>query len=271
MANGSRRLTNPLKCAAGLIIVLNLLAPGWVQAADGDAKALEVAKSVMAGSGEIWSALRFLRFRFVVEKEGKEAVSRVHYWDAAKNRYRLETTDADGKRIVCLMDLPSRIGLCAVGDDVLFNDKAKPHLDRSYAAWINDSYWLLMPYKMMDEGVHLKYEGEVHDEGMTHDKVMLTFEKGTGLTSNDRYWAYVNRESGRMAYWEYVLQDEEGRPGKGAPTRWAWIDWSEYGGIPLASARVSADGITRVLFKELAVFDSLPDEVFSKTRDVRLP
>ncbi len=222
------------------------------------------------GGAEGWASVKYLRFTFVVEKDGAVRASRTHYWDRMQERHRLETTDKDGAKVICLTHLPSREGVCAVGDGFLFEADAKPYLDRAYEAWINDTYWLLMPYKMKDPGVQLRYDGEAKDAGRIYDKVLLTFDR-VGLTPKDRYWAFVDRKTHRMDKWAYVLQDDKGQPGTGDPTPWAWKGWARYGGLMLASERVSADGKTRILFKDLAVYDSLPDVVFSKTSKVELP
>ena len=48
-------------------------------------------------------------------------------------------------------------------------------LERGYGAWVNDTYWLLMPYKLQDPGVNLAYAGEETIDGKTYDKLDLTF------------------------------------------------------------------------------------------------
>ena len=43
-------------------------------------------------------------------------------------------------------------------------------LDDAHGAWINDSYWLVMPYKLLDPGVRLRHLGErTTSEGETAD------------------------------------------------------------------------------------------------------
>jgi hypothetical protein len=234
-----------------------------------DAKAAAVADEVLkaGGGAEGLASARYLRFSFVVEKEGKVLVSRTHYWDRVKDRHRLEMMDKGGNAVTCLSHLPTQEGICTVGDKVLMEQEAAPHLARAHAVWINDTYWLLMPYKMKDPGVRLTYEGEVKEGGAVYDKVALAFEK-VGLTPADRYWAFVDRKTRRMTRWAYVLQDEKGQPGSGEPESWDWKGWARHGPIWLSPERVSRDGKTRILFKDLAVFDELPDSVFSKTAKV---
>jgi hypothetical protein len=61
----------------------------------------------------------------------------------------------------------------------------------AYATFINDMYWLFMPWKWMDMGVNLKYLGQKPLGQETYDVVQLTFGK-VGLTPGDMYHAYVS-------------------------------------------------------------------------------
>ena len=56
--------------------------------------------------------------------------------------------------------------------------KPRSSLERAYGAWVNDTYWLLMPYKLRDPGVNLAYDGEETLDGQTYDKLLLTFQAG---------------------------------------------------------------------------------------------
>jgi len=238
-----------------------------------DPKADAVADAVMkaGGGAQALAAVKYMRFTFTVEKEGKTATSRTHYWDRVQNRHRIEMTGDDGTPIICLTYLPTQEGVCTVAGKVVMDADAASYVKKAHAAWVKDTYWLLMPYKMKDSGVHLTYDGEVKEGGKVYDKVMLTFDDGGALAPKDRYWAFVDRGTGRMDRWAYVLQDEKGQPGTGEPQAWSWKAWSRYGGVMLSTEKVSADGKTRVLFRDLSVFDEMPDSVFSKTQPVELP
>ena len=37
----------------------------------------------------------------------------------------------------------------------------------AYGTWVNDTYWLLMPYKMKDPGVMLAHDGEPKEGNAT--------------------------------------------------------------------------------------------------------
>jgi hypothetical protein len=61
------------------------------------------------------------------------------------------------------------------------------------ALWINDSYWLVMPWKLQDPGVNLTYvKTEQLPNGTTADILQLTFT--VGVTPENKYWLYVDKE-----------------------------------------------------------------------------
>jgi hypothetical protein len=91
----------------------------------------------------------------------------------------------------------------------------------------------------------------------TWDKLRLSFDN-VGLTPKDRYWAYVNRKTGLVDRWDYVLKGEA-KP----PTTFTWKNWKKYGDVMLADDRENpADG-TRIHFPILEAPQSVEDRVFS--------
>jgi hypothetical protein len=111
-----------------------------------------------------------------------------------------------------------------IGDRELTGDELAQSLETAYGRFINDTYWLLMPWKWLDPGVHLTAQGTAEVDGAACDVVELTFGD-VGLTSGDRYLGYVDRGTGLMRRWSYVLQEEDGTPGSAEPTVWNWEGW----------------------------------------------
>lgn len=238
--------------------------PGTASAATqghADPRAAEVAARLMQALGgqEAWDTTRFLRFEF--------AGRRTHHWDKATGRHRLEGRTQEGKPYVVLHDLVTRQGQAWMDGQPLAGDEAKQMLDRAYGAWINDTYWLLMPYKLRDPGVTLAHDGEETIDGQTYDKLLLTFQN-VGLTPGDRYWAYVNRQTGLMDRWAYLLQDQ---PRDAAPTAWLWLGWQPYGRIQLAPTRQQVGGDRKLELAGIAVSDALPESVFTSPEPVAAP
>jgi hypothetical protein len=231
--------------------------PADAQAAD--ARAVAVADRVMQALGgtEAWNKTRYLRFDFAVDRDGKTVMRRAHTWDKWTGRYRLEATTREGDSYLVLLNIGSKDGRAWLKGSELRGDEARKYLEQGYAAWVNDTYWLLMPYKMKDPGVALALDGEETKGGETWDRLRLTFD-GVGLTPKDKYWAYVNRKTGLVDRWDYVLKGES-KP----PTTFTWQNWRKYGTVMLADDRRNpADG-TRIYFPVLEVPGSLPDALFT--------
>jgi hypothetical protein len=225
-----------------------------------DAKAVAVAERVMEALGgwKAWEATRFLRFDFAVERDGKALPARSHTWDKHTGRYRLEGQTQEGDPFVVLMNVTTKEGTAWRKGERVEGEEAAKMLERGYGAWVNDTYWLLMPYKMRDPGVTLSYDGEAAADGKTWDKVVLSFAD-VGLTPKDKYWVYVDRATGLVDRWEYILKG-----GPGPATRWDWKGWQRYGAVMLAPERLNPKDGARIHFPTLEVLASVPDSTFTE-------
>jgi len=254
-----------LRCrsfAAALLLAAAPLAGQTAPAFDvarSDARAVAVAERVVEALGgtAAWEATRFVRFDF--------AGRRRHWWDRYDGRHRVEGTTQEGAPYVVLHNVQSREGRAWVGGQAVSGDRAKEMLENAYGAWVNDTYWLLMPFKMKDPGVILAYEGEEQVNGSTYDKVRLSFE-GVGLTPQDRYWVYVDRTSGLVDRWAYVLQGQSP-----PPTTWIWKDWQSYGRLKLSPLRVNAENGRELRLDAIALPAAMPEAVFTDPAPVASP
>ncbi|MDX1631779.1 MAG: hypothetical protein R3234_07950, partial [Thermoanaerobaculia bacterium] len=197
-----------------IIPLLILLAPvaSPPATAESRTRAVEIAERTMAAMGgrSAYEATRLLRFDFVVRQGETERPAYEHWWDRWTDEYRLEGRTGEGEPFRVLFDIDTREGDAWIGERKLEGDELDGMLERAHHRFINDSYWLLMPWKWLDPGVHLAYEGERTIDGEVFDVVKLTFEDDVGITSGDRYWGFVSRETGLMERWEFVLQQEDG-------------------------------------------------------------
>ena len=227
----------------------------------GDAKAMEIAEKLLVSMGgmEKWEKARYFRFDFVVEKEGKMIADFKHLWDRYTGRYRVEGVTEKGEKYVILFkDINSKQGDAFVNGKPSQGDEKKKFMDTGYERFINDSYWILMPYKWKDPGVILKYEGTSKGaEGKVWDKVLLTFDN-VGLTPKDKYWGYVNQATGLMDKWEFILNG-----GKGPATMAEWSNWQNFGGIMLSTEKKFKGQPLRILFKSVAVSASTDEKQFT--------
>jgi hypothetical protein len=248
------------RVVAGIMGAVAMLVAGAAAVrAESDPKAVAIADQVMEALGgrDAWKATRFLRFDFAVEREGKTVVSRAHTWDKWDGRYRLEAKNKAGEPYVVLMNLNTKEGTAYLKGAKAEGEAAKKLLDDAYGAWVNDTYWLIMPYKMKDPGVTLKLAGETKDGAATYDKVLLTFDN-VGLTPGDKYWAHINRGTHIMDKWEFVLQGKQP-----PPAAFAWKNWQRHGKILLSDDKVNLKDGTRIFFPVLDAPATVPDTVFT--------
>lgn len=242
---------------AGLALLFAVTA-SLPAAAGADEKSAALAKKTIEAMGgqEAWDATRFVRFTF--------AGARTHHWDKHQGRHRLEGTTREGESYVVLLDLDTKDGRAFKDGEELSGEAAAEWLERSYGAWINDTYWLVMPFKLFDDGVSLVYEGTEEIDGTAYEKVKMNFDS-VGLTPGDTYWVYFNPDTGLVDRWAYHLQDWEAEK---PPTAWTWGGWQTYGQIKLAPERKMVGGDRELPMDDIAVFETLPDAVFESPEPV---
>ncbi|MCP3981286.1 MAG: hypothetical protein GY716_18450 [bacterium] len=211
--------------------------------AESDERAIEIAQSTVERMGG-WEALdstRFVRWHFF----GR----RWHHWDRHSGDLRIESEDG-----LWLMNVHTKEGRYWE-KDASVEDPAKlaEALDRGHQIWVNDSYWMFMPYKMLDPGVTLKYSGErTLEDGRAADVLDLTFAGDAGYTPQNRYEVFVARDTGLVEAWAFFAEAQETEPRFTMP----WAAWEEFGEIKLATSHGrDADWGIRV-------YDDLPRSVF---------
>ena len=79
------------------------------------------------------------------------------------------------------MNMANKQGTVYEDGKKLEGQAAAKAIEAAYGAYINDFYWLAMPWKWLDEGVNLKYAGKKPQGGENCDVVEFTFGK-VGLT-----------------------------------------------------------------------------------------
>ena len=225
----------------------------------GDPKAAAIADAALAAMGgqAAWDGTHFLRFTFVAR--------RTHYWDRWTGRHRLEGTTKEKESYVVLDNITTHQGTAYIDGKPVEGEKGKKLVENSYGAWVNDTYWLIMPYKLQDPGVNLTYAGEETVEGKVYDKLGLSFGK-VGLTPGDHYTAYFNRDTHLMDRWAFIL---ESMPKEGPPSVWKWEGWQKYGNIMLAPHRSQVGGDKKLELGDISVPAQLADAVFTSPAPVK--
>ena len=234
-------------CAFGLYLLPS------IQAAD--TKAVEIANAMMTAMGGLdnWNRAHYVRYDFKVNIGGKAMAERSHLWDKMTGRYRLHGKTKDGKATLALFNVGTQQGTAYVDGKKLEGTAAAEALKTAYGSFINDMYWLAMPWKWLDGGVNLKYIGKKAHRGEQMDVVQLTFGK-VGLTPGDSYEAFVSPKTKLMEHWEYKLQS-------GNTGSWDW-EYVTTAGIKLASNHTKPGGDS-IHMGKVQVLDRVDDAVFT--------
>jgi hypothetical protein len=219
--------------------VLNPAAPGF-NIEESDAKAIEIADIVMEASGgrATWDNTDLFQWRFFG--------NRLHTWNKATGDVIIES-EKDSFRYE--LNLNTMEGKAVVKGEVQSDPEAKGKmLQKAKEMWINDSYWIFLPYKLKDSGVTLKYlgEGETSD-GRAAEKLQLTFQE-VGVTPENKYVVYVDKESNLVSQWDFYTKFDDKEPRFSNP----WAEYKSYEGLMISSSRGGERGMG-----DIAVGESL--------------
>ena len=186
-----------------------LLSLGLAVSGAGDEKAQQLAKEVWrASGGEHWPTVSEIRFTFIVEQDGKQLASAEHHWNVAAGTDHVKWK---GKEVTVNLKSPAQ------------DEESKA----AYGRWINDSYWLLAPLKVLDPGVKLTHEGMKESEGVQCETLRLGFEQ-VGLTPGDQYLLYIDPETKLVRAWDYIPKPESVSHG-------TWEKYETFGPLKLAT------------------------------------
>jgi hypothetical protein len=223
-----------------------------------DPRAVAIADRVMEtlGGKSRWDALVGLRWSFESARNDTVLNTRRHSWNKHTGWHRVSGTGRDGAPFVFIHNLNTGEGRAWMGGQEIQGDSLAKLLTRAKAIWINDTYWLLMPYKLRDPGVTLGYADTVRTGDQVCDKVALSF-RNVGNTPGDRYWVHVDRATGRVVKWEMVLQGNQP-----PPVAYAWEGWEQKDGLWFATAKRGAEGRT-IYTRSLEAVATFPAEEFS--------
>lgn len=215
---------------------------------DGRALAEEVVKA--SGGGVFWSDKSWgIAFDFVVMRDGKEMTRASHDWFRSTDGYTVSGSTKDGKKWrVSFSDIMARHGYAEIDGARAPDTLHTRLLDMGYGRFINDTYWLLMPLKLLDSGVHHRREPDTTIDGMTYNVLNLSFGH-VGLTPGDRYWLYIDPATKLVKRWRYLL--ESAREGN-----YRWEDYKAFGPITLAQRRISLADSSEIRFENIRVEQS---------------
>lgn len=222
---------------------LNYPLPGF-DLEGSDPLAIVLADRIMSAMGgrEAWDKTRYIKWNFF----GRRTL----LWDKESARVRIEIEQ--GNQVI-LLDLNQLTGkVFQRGIELTDPDSVSLHLAKGERIWINDSYWLVMPYKLKDTGVTLTYVKEdTTQSGELSDVLKLTFEN-VGVSPDNAYWVWVSKDQDLIKQWAYFIHFTDSLPQFISP----WDDYEQFGQILLAQGRGSRN------LTEVAVLTTVPPQTF---------
>jgi len=210
-------------------------------------------------AGPAWEKARYIAFTFNVVSGGKITTSFPQRWDRFTGQYRVSGKDQQGNDFDVILNTNTKQGK-AWKNGIEVNEPSIFEL--GYRRFINDTYWLLMPLKAMDPGVHREYVGERTDScGHTWDVVKLSFDQGVGLTPGDNYWMWVNRDTGLVDEWDMHLQNMKAED---LPLTVYFHDFKRVGGVLLSTRREIRGKSSNIELGDVQVLPDVPKGAFEK-------
>jgi plasmid maintenance system killer protein len=211
---------------------------------ESDEKAISIAHEVMEAMGgyDAWNDSRYLRWTFF----GRRTL----LWDKWTGKVRIDILESKDVYVVDVHTDEGQIWLNGKAQSE--PDTIQKYLSQAKSIWINDSYWLVMPFKLKDSGVTLKYIETVGAEDSLRHKLQLTFQE-VGDTPENKYWVFVNDQSKLIDEWQFFTRfdDEEARFST------PWLDYNRYGNILLSGDR------GRAKLTDIGVYKAVSETVFS--------
>lgn len=208
-----------------------------------DKDAILIADEVMEASGgrAVWDSTQVLQWNFF----GR----RMHKWNKSTGDLIINIP-SDSLNIT--MNLKSMSGtIISKGEGVEDENAINAYLQRGKEMWINDSYWIFLPFKLKDSGVTLKYLEETNtSDGTLADKLELTFE-GVGVTPENKYHIYVDKSSKLVTQWDFFSNYEDEKPRFSNP----WNEYKEYDGLMLSSGRGGERKMTDIAVGENVIME----------------
>ncbi|CAM3046827.1 hypothetical protein [Flavobacterium frigoris] len=199
-----------------------------VFAQSNDKKADEIVKNMLTAMGGLknYNKTHFIQWNFG---------NRKLFWDKWTGNVRIENPTEDQVILVNINTLKGKV----YENGILVKDQTKVNglLRKAKNWWINDSYWLVMPWKLQDPGVNLTYvKTDKLPDGKTADILQLTFS-AVGVTPDNKYLLYVDREDHLIKQWAHYKNFNDAKPKFVKP----WNNYQKVGSILLSFDRPNED------------------------------
>ncbi|WP_224999947.1 hypothetical protein [Cesiribacter sp. SM1] len=190
-----------------------------------DSLAIVWADAVMKAQGgrEAWDNTRYIGWNFFGNRK--------LLWDKHTGRVRIEVPKENNTYLINVNDEQGRVQVG--GREITDEQERKEWIDKGRQIWVNDSYWLVMPYKLKDSGVTLTYAGKDTLAGGKEAEVLELRFKEVGYTPQNKYRVYIDPADSLVKAWAYYENAAMDTPNFMSP----WQDYQQHGNILLSENR----------------------------------
>lgn len=210
-----------------------------------DPLAIVIADKAMEAMGgrKSWDNTRYISWNFFN--------ARTLLWDKWKGNVRIDFLKEDLKIIVNIHDLTGKV--LKDGKEMTNSDSLSKYLTKGKDVWINDSYWLVMPFKLKDTGVTLSYLKEDTTLAGKQAHVLELIFKDVGVTPENYYEVWIDPETNLVCQWAFYRTHAEPEANFVLP----WEDYKQYGNILLSGNRGKRK------LTDIKVLESIPENTFT--------
>ncbi len=214
--------------------------------ANSDPKAIAIADEVMkacGGRGQ-WDDTRYLYWTYYGDREW--------IWDKKLQRVRLHVLN---NSLDVQLNLIQNTGIVRAAGQMITNATSKQkYLSDARQQFLEDAYELVMPFKLKDANVTLKYVGMKENQiGANCDVLQLAFTSESE-PPRGKYYVFVSPSSHLITECWHFTNAKDTEPA----SKETWVDYRPLGHIFLSGNR----GNYRYL-APMGVYKSLPDSVFT--------
>ena len=190
------KLKNHLKILFTSLFIFSFLSK--TEAQNSDKKAIEIAKKTMQAMGgvENWNRVHYIKWDFA---------QRTLHWDKWSGDVRVESKKDD---LILFVNINTNKGKAFKKGELISDKKETQKLiKKAKNWWINDSYWLTMPWKLLDPGVTLTYSRIENNS----EVLQMTFEN-VGNTPINKYEIFIDKKSNLVIQWSFFKNFNDTTP-----------------------------------------------------------
>lgn len=225
-----------------------------------DAEAIELVRRLWDSMGgkAAWDAVAVLSFDALIESDGTPVRKTSWIWERATDRFRMEMKTKRGT-LVALIDRKENRGVVLENGEKVAESDHDAVLGAAKGFLEFDLNGLILPWRLMDAGVHLKNVEAVEIAGRKQPRVEVTFDAGHEMPPGTKYVLTLDPIGHRLAALAITVA---GAPPDSEPMNFAWIDWADVGELQFCVDKEGLNVPNRLVAENVATPARVPEGTF---------